>query len=1014
MCNIQKNKLQLHRLCSRFLLVCLIINCVLNFNITSSKAATTPFIDMNVEGTISIEYDVNGYFDEECKSTSSLSCSNVKVSATRTHTVPITVHVTRDIEGKITYSFSSSGRSYWETTIFTLADQLEDSSLGSNVILNGYVDYTDIAFKEKGSNIYQYGKTYGDDWEQTVYLSISQNLKMTCTSIEDTNPDWKITWSSINLKPKIATVKFTIPGFKKLSIDWDDGVSYVEDFSKEEEAYYIKGDRAYTFIHLKEGYDFDYIGEGSNDHHWTDTKWNDTKKRWENSWSMANDREIYIHTKKQIKTLNLSWDSGVNMVIGHSTEGSDMQMSNGGGVGYYYGTTAPAWIYLNDGYDIDYIEDLDSGEKIYVSSSDWNKDNSRYDKYFEMKQNRKLKIHTKLNIYTLTIDPNYGTMYNGSEETSSKFTTKFVYGRKTYIGNSYTDKYGYLDYENNTPTKEGYTFAGWKFSNGTGGLNSDGSEFFFGEIAADEDTTYDDDDIYIFNGDYTGDVTATAQWTKGSYQQNVYVRYQNEDGSWGDYSDRYWHISTDEAPNGYWEYFRWSIDNGSSFWFGLEDIKQDSKWDDTLYEFPDTFADGSSLSYTVTGESKKYVDIKRKQYTMNFNKGLTNSTATMSDVKKSAGDSYEIPLPKWLGRSYVITLDNDGSKTTISGNLTFDQWKGYKNIPFSEIKKDDARYDWYSDGDLLENIRSNMTFVANWNSEEITLPTPTKSGYIFDGWYEDEAFTKKVNSTTYEVEPDTTALNVTLYAKWTTQTASYTVKHHYMDVNGKYSDSTGLLETETLTAQVGSSVTPNTKARTGFTTPSTQSVIVKADGTTVVDYYYARNKYKVTLTKDDNIDTTTGNGDYYYGASVTVKATVKANTKQYTYNWNTWESSNTNILANSTNKDYTFTMPTNNVTLKATGSNTVNSYTITVNGDNHVTKTSGSGTYKYGTQVTISADTFANGYQFSKWNDGNTNARRTVTVKDEATYTAYKKVIPYSVNYNLNGGVVLGSKKDRQ
>lgn len=949
---MKKGKLLL-RFITMILVISLVIPIILQLSTVTSYASyksqyEDSYIYDDIQGSLSVTYRVYGDFYEE-----SYGGLNAKghMDTTETVKVPITVSVSRtyrpsssytDTRYKYTYDIKAQYvNGNWSAQDYTVAPGLDHDS-GSWVLASGSVTASVPRISQWEG---QYAST---DYGKSIPISEKINtdgVSMSVSSFKDMNPDWfvKDEWYSLNVKVLKANVEFEIPAFKQLTVKWDDGVDTVYDYWSQHnhsdlgelvnggKYFYQKGDRAYTFINLKEGYDFDYIGEGSNDHHWTDTKWNDTKKRWENSWSMANDREIYIHTKKQIKTLNLSWDSGVNMVIGHSTEGSDMQMPNGGDVGYYYGTTAPAWIYLNDGYDIDYIEDLDSGEKIYVSSSDWNEDNSRYDKYFEMKQNRKLKIHTKLNTYTLTIDPNYGTMYNGSEETSSKFTTKFVYGRKTYIGNSYTDKYGYLDYENNTPTRTGYTFAGWKFSNGTGGLNSDGSEFFFGEIAADEDTTYDDDDIYIFNGDYTGDVTATAQWTKRSYQQDVYVRYQNEDGSWGDYSDKYWHISTDESPNGYWEYFRWSIDNGSSFWFGLEDIKQDSKWDDTLYEFPDTFADGSSLSYTVTGESNKYVDIKRKQYTMNFNKGLTDSTATMPDVEKSAGDSYEIPLPKWLGRSYVITLDNDGSKTTISGNLTFDQWEGYKNIPFSEIKKDDARYDWYSDGDLLENIRSNMTFVANWNSENITLPTPTKSGYIFDGWYEDEAFTKKVNSTTYEVEPDTTALNVTLYAKWTAQTASYTVKHHYMDVNGKYSDGTGLLETENLTAQVGSSVTPNTKARTGFTTPSTQSVIVKADGTTVVDYYYTRNKYKVTLTKDDNIDTTTGNGDYYYGASVTVKATVKANTKQYTYNWNKWESSNTNILANSTNKDYTFTMPANNVTLKATGSNTVNSYKITVN-----------------------------------------------------------------------------------
>lgn len=698
-----------------------------------------------------------------------------------------------------------------------------------------------------------------------------------------------------------------------LKVNWDSGVSYVKGTDidgntitlNEGDSYeYHYNYAAPTYIYLKEGYAVDYITETSDNHHkWTDTTKNDTLGRWENRWTMNKDRTIYIHTKiaDDYGSLTLDGDEGVEKIEGF-TKGQTKIYKKGTKVTYKFK--------VKDGYELDYISEGSAHYQATKLNND--KDGYNYSDFYNINGNRSEYIHTKPASYTLIIDPDGGEMYNGNTKTSSVFTTKFLYGRKTYIGNSYTDKYGYLDYENNTPIKEGYTFAGWKFSNGTGGLNSDGSEFFFGDIAVDEDTTYDDDDIYIFNGDYTGDVTATAQWTKRSYQQNVYVRYQNEDGSWGDYSDRYWHISTDEAPNGYWEYFRWSIDNGSSFWFGLEDIKQDSKWDDTLYEFPDTFADGSSLSYTVTGESKKYVDIKRKQYTMNFNKGLTNSTATMSDVEKSAGDSYEIPLPKWLGRSYVITLDNDGSKTTISGNLTFDQWKGYKNIPFSEIKKDDARYDWYSDGDLLENIRSNMTFVANWNSEDITLPTPTKSDYIFDGWYEDEAFTKKVNSTTYEVESDTTALNVTLYAKWTAQTASYTVKHHYMDVNGKYSDSTGLLETETLTAQVGSSVTPNTKARTGFTTPSTQSVIVKADGTTVVDYYYARNKYSITYKKGNTDSTQTDVTDNAtYDSNYTMKAANTFTGRTYNVNYDKGYTTNrdwekTTLPSNITNAHLTF------------------------------------------------------------------------------------------------------------
>ena len=47
----------------------------------------------------------------------------------------------------------------------------------------------------------------------------------------------------------------------------------------------------------------------------------------------------------------------------------------------------------------------------------------------------------------------------------------------------------------------------------------------------------------------------------------------------------------------------------------------------------------------------------------------------------------------------------------------------------------------------------------------------------------------------------------------------------------------------------------------------------------------------------------------------------------------------------------------------------------------------GAGTYAKDAQVTLKA-TAASGYSFSRWNDGNTNAQRTVTASADATYTA--------------------------
>ena len=66
-----------------------------------------------------------------------------------------------------------------------------------------------------------------------------------------------------------------------------------------------------------------------------------------------------------------------------------------------------------------------------------------------------------------------------------------------------------------------------------------------------------------------------------------------------------------------------------------------------------------------------------------------------------------------------------------------------------------------------------------------------------------------------------------------------------------------------------------------------------------------------------------------------------------------------------------------------------NYYTITVVSSNpDMGNVSGSGTFLEGTVTTIAANANS-GYRFVQWNDGNTDAIRTITVTANATYTAY-------------------------
>ena len=838
---MSKIKSKFKRIVSIVLFICTIVTSI-SFPSIQAKAdinmnynnGLTNFGDseLTVNGYLRVKYHVGGYFEEN--HTTGMTAHGT-LKADKEFDIPVKVKVYRTYinNGKdvqyYSYETSITGTTSWEGREFTLADQLDDMSMGSDVVFKGTAS-VNIPEQSEWHLVDEFPEGYDYDDEVPIERSVSlgNRLSMKLNDFYDVIPEWSVTYQDIKVSPISATLHFTMPSFRRISVDWDDGVEKVQDeyaystkdkplvtFEKKGNYYFTKGTKSYTYITLKEGYDLDYIGEGSNDYHWNDSTWNSTENRWENSWTMNNNRDIYIHTKKQIKTLNLSWDSGVNMVIGHSTEGSDMQMPNGSDVCYYYGTTAPAWIYLNSGYDIDYIEDLDSHEKIYVSSSDWSEDNSRYDKYFEMKQNRKLKIHTKPALYTLTIDPNGGTMYNGNAKTSSVFTTKFLYGRKTYIGNSYTDKYGYLDYENNTPTREGYTFAGWKFSNGTGGLNSDGSEFFFGEIAADEDTTYDDDDIYIFNGNYNGDVTATAQWTKESPKTAYLKTFSGKGINSTNYSTgSNINIGTEVTVTA-------TVKTGYKF-VNWTDGSSNEKSTDKDYKFT---MPANDVNLTANATPIKYNIVFNSNKPSSATSSVTGSTASMNNI------SYDTS----------ITLNKNGY------NLSGWKFAGWDT-------KADGSGTSYTDGQSVNNLTTTdgatITMYAKWVQGDGDLVTANKGTGISDttgtGTYKDGAgvglnatvakgYTwKSSESTTGWFDSTGKKVSSNQNYKFTMTpgakiyTAKATANTYTIKYNKNKSDAIGTIADSTYTYDVKGALRTNVFTATGYKQTGWNT---KADGT---------------------------------------------------------------------------------------------------------------------------------------------------------------------------------------
>lgn len=219
------------------------------------------------------------------------------------------------------------------------------------------------------------------------------------------------------------------------------------------------------------------------------------------------------------------------------------------------------------------------------------------------------------------------------------------------------------------------------------------------------------------------------------------------------------------------------------------------------------------------------------------------------------------------------------------------------------------------------------------------ITTPTfNTGYQFSKWTDlnektNESKDRKVtsdmvNDKTYAYERSMPAYNMTLTLTGVLDEAVYTVRHWKQKTTGIASTHDDknyeLAETETKKAQIGSKVTPAVKTYTGFDSPKTQTKAVTADGKMVIDYYYERHLYNVTLNAGTGIEKTTGGGSYRYGQSVTIDAAVKEG-----YHWLNWKGNYKGGSGGEQTVDakkFVFTMPAGNVTMTANAE--ANRYTI--------------------------------------------------------------------------------------
>ena len=257
------------------------------------------------------------------------------------------------------------------------------------------------------------------------------------------------------------------------------------------------------------------------------------------------------------------------------------------------------------------------------------------------------------------------------------------------------------------------------------------------------------------------------------------------------------------------------------------------------------------------------------------------------------------------------------------------------------------------------SIGGSFTSGDIYYEANITAPSEfARPGYTFAGW-------------NGEVPTQMPAHAVVLTAKWNANTNTpYFVKHLKEKLNGEWEEIV-----ENLTGTTDATVTPAVQHYEGFTAPAAQEVKILGTGNLVVTYKYTRNSYELVW------DANGGqlSGDYTYGLlKFETPITAPADPVREGYKFLGWDN------------DIPASVPVGGLTLTAHWQ--IISFTnVSVKSENTnkgtVSITPDQESYDYGTSISIEANA-KQGYHFTGWNDGNTESPRAIVIKSDTAFTA--------------------------
>ena len=399
-----------------------------------------------------------------------------------------------------------------------------------------------------------------------------------------------------------------------------------------------------------------------------------------------------------------------------------------------------------------------------------------------------------------------------------------------------------------------------------------------------------------------------------------------------------------------------------------------------------------TVSYNANGGSNA-----PSSQTKNSGEPLTLTSSKPSAPSATHPTSYTVTCkPNYTGAS------DQALSATRTTSSTFSKWNTAAN---------GSGVTYASGGQYTVN--ASATLYAQWSgtttTAAVTLPTLSRTGYTFNGWYDAASGGNKIGNGGASYTPTG---NKTLYAHWTA--ATYTIKYN---ANG----GTGAPASQTKTYGVNLTLQSGTPTRSNAT--ATYTVTFNANegsvGTSSLD---ATKTTTYTFSKWN----TASDGS---GTNYNPGGTYSANEASTLYaQWTSSTSTDAITLPTPTRTGYTFSgwytaasggtrkggagdsyTPTGNITLYAQW--TIITYTITYNKGTYGTGTNTTATKTYGVALTLKDAIFTRtGYTQKGWSTAAAGTSKAYNLKASYTANSAKTLYPYweantyAVTYNANGG----------